>query len=430
MMKKNRHLYILIFVSAFSLIGLVVLQLHWIRSGVQLREAQFDHRVNMALHKVGRELHEHLHKRQRLAAQLTDKPQADTKAMLDTQSQRFLDSVLEAQFAYHHIRIGYQYFIINREAEKAEPAVALRLTESDWRETPYRGCLDSVLEVEGWDLRLCFPDKQEFIWTQLMGMLALSLLFITLVVGCFAFTIYMILRQKKLSQMTTDFINNMTHELKTPIATVSLASRMLQRDKVAGQPDKIRHYARIVEQENAKLTEQVEQVLQIARLEKGEVRLDRQQISVHDVLGEAVEVMALQVQNRGGHIETDFRAFTDDLCADRIHLRNIFLNLLDNANKYSLETPQISVRTRSTVQGIEVAIQDQGIGMTKDKQRQAFDKFYRVHTGDVHDVKGFGLGLAYVKMMTEAHEGTVNLSSEPGMGSTFTLFFPYSEPVA
>lgn len=427
-MKKNRRLYILILVSAFSLIGLMVLQLHWIRSGVQLREAQFDHRVNMALHKVGRELRKHLGERQRLAEQLRQ-PRAELQAALDTPSQQFLDSVLEAQFAYHHIDIGYRYFIINRKAEKIQYATAHRL-EPDWRETPYRGCLDNVLQVKGWDLRLCFPSKQEFIWAELTGMLTLSLLFITLVVGCFAFTIHMILRQKKLSQMTTDFINNMTHELKTPIATVSLASRMLQRDKVMALPDKIRHYARIIEQENTKLTEQVELVLQIARMEKGEVRLDRQKISVHEVLEEAVEVMRLQVQNRDGQIETDFQAFTDDLCADRIHLRNIFLNLLDNANKYSPEAPQISVRTRSAVQGIEVEIQDQGIGMTKDKQRQAFEKFYRVHTGDVHDIKGFGLGLAYVKMMTEAHSGTVNLSSEPGVGSTFTLFFPYSEPPA
>lgn len=428
-MKRNKRLFILILVSAFSLIGLVILQLHWIREGAQLKESQFDHRVNMALHKVGRELSRHVAERVRLAKYLdqTDTENTD-QARLNPPNHKLIDSLLHAQFTYHHIAIDYKFYIINRKAEKVRKKQGLYHLPTDWQQTPYRGCLDRVLKTEGWDLRICFPDKEEFIWAELASMLALSLLFISLVMSCFAFTIHMILKQKKLSQMTTDFINNMTHELKTPIATVSLASRMLQRDKILSLPEKVMHYARIIEQENSKLTEQVEQVLQIARLEKGEVGLDRNPVSLHEVLLEAVKVIELQVTNRNGQIETQLEAITDDLSADRMHLRNIFLNILDNANKYSPEAPFIKVRTRSQINGIEIAITDNGIGMSKDKQRQAFEKFYRAHTGNVHDVKGFGLGLAYVKMMVEAHGGRIQLESEPGKGTTFTLFFPYPEP--
>ncbi|MGF1532808.1 MAG: sensor histidine kinase [Bernardetiaceae bacterium] len=419
-MNKNQRLYALIGIAAFSLLGLVAVQVHWIQTGVQLKEAQFDHRVNMALHQVGRELARRLPScselRQGLAVETVC-------ADLPAPDYALLDSLLMAQFAYRHIEADYQFFVVNRTLEKTQVPVL----NTDWQQTPYRGCLDSVLEAKGWDLRICFPNKEEVIWAGLAGMLVLSVVFIGLVIGCFALTIYTILRQKKLSQMTTDFINNMTHELKTPIATVSLASRMLQREKVLQMPEKITHYARIIEQENTKLTEQVEQVLQMARLERGQLRIQPERLDLHAVLVQAIEVMNLQVQSRGGYIHFYPEATSQKIQADPMHLRNIFLNLLDNANKYSPEAPQITARTRNTSSGIEVQISDQGIGMSKDKQKHAFEKFYRAHTGNIHDVKGFGLGLAYVKLMTEAHNGTVRLQSEAGVGTTFTLFFPFDE---
>ena len=255
--------------------------------------------------------------------------------------------------------------------------------------------------------------------------LLLSLLFALIILGAFAYTIRVILQQKKLSEMKNDFINNMTHEFKTPIATISLASDSITNASVINNPDKIKRFANIIRQENNRMHGQVEKVLQMALVERGRIKLNFSNVNMHHVIDQAVSNMALQVERREGSISAQLDAIKCDMEGDLNHISNVINNLLDNANKYSPEKPEITVSTRNVSNGIEVTVSDNGIGMSKEAKKRIFEKFYRVHTGNLHDVKGFGLGLAYVKAMVTAHNGSVEVKSELGKGSSFILFFPF-----
>ena len=225
--------------------------------------------------------------------------------------------------------------------------------------------------------------------------------------------------------MKTDFINNMTHEFKTPIATISLAADSIMSPMVISSKDKITRFSNIIKQENKRMLSQVEKVLQMALIDKKEFTLKVSDVDMHQVIREAIENVNLQVQKRGGQITTDLQAGRPMIQGDATHLSNVIHNLLDNANKYSPEVPEISVHTRNVKGGLEVIVEDKGIGMSKEERKQIFEKFYRVPTGNLHDVKGFGLGLSYVKAITDAHEGKVSVESEPGKGSSFILFLPH-----
>ena len=275
-------------------------------------------------------------------------------------------------------------------------------------------------------MRLYFPDRARVLWQDSWWLLAASLFFTCLILFAFSYTLYVIMRQKKVSEMKNDFINNMTHEFKTPIATISLATDSLTSDKIIAQPDKVRRFARIITQENRRMLNQVEKVLQMALIDQREFGLQMEQVHLHEIISEAAAYIRMQVEKRGGQVDLDLSARQDTIQADRTHISNIFHNLLDNANKYSPEKPHIRVKTVNVSDGIEIRIQDSGIGLTPEARKQIFDKFYRVHTGNIHDVKGFGLGLSYVKAIVTAHEGNIDVESEPRQGSTFIVFLPYN----
>jgi two-component system phosphate regulon sensor histidine kinase PhoR len=270
-----------------------------------------------------------------------------------------------------------------------------------------------------------FPTKASFIWNSVMKTLLGSILFTGIILFCFAYTISVIFRQKKLSEMKNDFINNMTHEFKTPIATISLAADSIASPMVVNQPDKIRRFTDIIRQENKRMNNQVEKVLQMAQIDRQDFSLKLSDVNLHDVINHAVEYITLQVEKKEGNVVTELKAQNPIVQADMTHVSNVINNLMDNANKYSPEKPEISVATRNVSGGVEVIVSDKGIGMSKESRKHIFEKFYRVHTGNLHDVKGFGLGLSYVKAMMTAHQGSVDVKSELGKGSSFILFFPY-----
>ena len=273
-------------------------------------------------------------------------------------------------------------------------------------------------------LRLHFPNKSTWLWASLLPALIGTVLFTVLILFCFSYTIWVIFRQKKVSEMKNDFINNMTHEFKTPIATISLASDSIVSPMVIDSKDKIKRFAGIIQQENKRMLSQVEKVLQMALIDKQDFTLKLSSVDLHQVIEQAIDHTNLQVQTRGGEITKQLGADRPVIEGDQTHLANVIYNLLDNANKYSPEAPQILVETRNVSKGIEVIVKDHGIGMTKEARKQIFDKFYRVHTGNLHDVKGFGLGLSYVKAITDAHQGKIDVQSEPGKGSSFILYLP------
>jgi two-component system phosphate regulon sensor histidine kinase PhoR len=280
-------------------------------------------------------------------------------------------------------------------------------------------------ESPGW-LKVYFPNKSSWLWSSLIPTLLGTILFTGLILFCFSYTIYVIFLQKKVSEMKTDFINNMTHEFKTPIATISLASDSIISPMIISNKDKIKRFAGIIKQENKRMLSQVEKVLQMALIDKKDFELKISGVDVHTLIEQAVENANLQIQRRGGHIKTFLKATKYMIMGDMTHLSNVIHNLLDNANKYSPDSPEITVSTRNVTNGIEVIVEDKGVGMSKEVRKLIFDKFYRVPTGNLHDVKGFGLGLSYVKAITDAHNGVIEVKSEPGKGSSFILYFPFN----
>ncbi|MGF7141217.1 sensor histidine kinase [Roseimarinus sediminis] len=274
-------------------------------------------------------------------------------------------------------------------------------------------------------LSVYFPRQNWFVLKTLLLPAILSLLLSGLVLAVFVLSIYYILRQKKVSAMKSDFINNMTHEFKTPLATISVAADTILNPKVIDNREQVTKFTRVIKEENKRMNQQVETILQIARLDKREFEFKFEQLNLHQLAQKAVEAIRLQVEKRGGSIEAAYKAEHAVVMADQQHVFNLINNLLDNANKYSPGEPVISISTFNSERGVWLKVSDQGIGMSKQVQQKAFEHFYRETSGNIHNVKGFGLGLSYVKAVVEAHHGEVGIESQPGSGTTFSVFFPF-----
>jgi two-component system phosphate regulon sensor histidine kinase PhoR len=277
-------------------------------------------------------------------------------------------------------------------------------------------------------LYMYFPSLNSFVLNSIWKTLIAALLFTGAILFCFVYTVLVVFRQKKVSEMKTDFINNMTHEFKTPIATISLAADSIKSPVINSNPDKVVRFANIIKQENKRMLEQVEKVLQMAKFDRENLNLQLTQVDIHDVITQAVNNISLQVNQKEGTVEAILDAGKHIIEADENHISNIIHNLLDNANKYTPEKPNIKIFSKEKSDGIEVTVQDNGIGLSKEAQKHIFEKFYRVHTGNLHDVKGFGLGLSYVKALVTAHSGMVSVKSDLGKGSRFILKFPFTQP--
>ncbi|HZL10289.1 MAG TPA: HAMP domain-containing sensor histidine kinase [Prolixibacteraceae bacterium] len=274
-------------------------------------------------------------------------------------------------------------------------------------------------------LSIYFPEKESFIYKTLNWLLLISLIFSVIVLVTFSFSIYFLLKQKKISEMKSDFINNMTHEFKTPIATISVAADSITNSKIIENPERIRYFIEMIKKENLRMNRQVGDILTIARLDKKEFEFKWETINIHDVIEKAMQSIVLQVEKKGGSITSEFLAINPIAMSDPNHFSNLIYNLLDNANKYSYQTPEIKITTRNTSKGILIAIEDKGIGMTKAVQNRIFERFYRQTSGNIHNVKGFGLGLSYVKAVLEANHGSISVNSELGKGSRFEVFIPF-----
>lgn len=273
-------------------------------------------------------------------------------------------------------------------------------------------------------LTIYFPNRRNFLIRSL-GFIGVSSSILTLfLIITFSFTLYVIFRQKQLSEMKSDFVNNMTHELKTPISTISLASQMLSDSSIAPAEKNYERISGIINDETKRLGYQVERVLQMAKFDQGDLSLKFEELSMHDIIESVISNFLLQVESKNGMLIPSLHAENDCILADPIHMSNIISNLLDNAVKYTPHTPEIFIETRNIEQRLLITVRDNGVGISKANQRRIFDKFYRVSTGNIHNVKGFGLGLSYVKKIVEEHHGTISLDSEPGVGTSFFIKLP------
>jgi len=269
-----------------------------------------------------------------------------------------------------------------------------------------------------------FPERVRFIWSSVIGMLGLSILFTSIILIAFVTALTQIMKQRQISEIKTDFINNMTHEFKTPIATINLALDSIKNPKIIDDKEKVRRYLRMIREENKRMHAQVENVLRISKLEKNELNISKEGICLHDLLEDAISHIELIVEDRQGLINTELLATETSVLANETHFINVLVNVLDNAIKYSPDKPEISVKTQNVGNSILVKIKDRGSGMSKTAVKRVFEKFYREHTGNIHNVKGHGLGLAYVKRIVEDHNGHISVISEKGKGSTFTIKLP------
>lgn len=277
-------------------------------------------------------------------------------------------------------------------------------------------------------LSIQFPKQGAFIFKSMWLMLLISALMIGIIVYAFSFTIVTIIEQKKISEIKNDFINNMTHELKTPISTISLACEALKDPDLAQSTNLVTRYIGMISDENKRLGVLVENVLRSAVLEKGEFKLNLKEIDAQAVLDSVLDKLSILLKEKNSILNTHYNATKTVIEADEVHLTNIFNNLIDNAIKYSKDTPELTISTQNTADGIVISFKDNGIGISKENQKKVFDKLYRVPTGNIHNVKGFGLGLRYVKLLVEKHFGTVELESQLGKGSTFSVYLPFEQP--
>jgi len=335
-----------------------------------------------------------------------------------------INKLLQKEFRKRGIKINYQFAV-----EKVNAGVICKTNDFKIRtksDVYLRALFPNDLYSSKAYLTLYFPKEKKLFYKSL-GFMGASSIFLTIfLIMTFIATLLIIFRQKKLSQIKTDFVNNMTHELKTPISTISLASQMLKDKGIGVTEKKLKHISGIIEQESKRLGYQVEKVLQMAIFDKGKIKLNCEEIDVHLLLSNVASNFEMQVKNNNGNIILDLNAQKTIIRADEVHFLNILSNLVDNAIKYCNAEPEITLSAWDTRKKMFIAVKDNGIGISKNDQNRIFEKFYRVSTGNIHNVKGFGLGLCYVKTIVEEHGGSINIESQTGKGSRFILSFPFN----
>ncbi|MDC6354266.1 MULTISPECIES: sensor histidine kinase [Robiginitalea] len=336
-------------------------------------------------------------------------------------SRQEIELLLDRELADRNLDIDYEYGVYSRGLPTK---VRSRKYKYD-RENYYKAPL--FRDIEGnteYALLLSFPRKKKFLLNSVLSMAGLSLLFTLIIMVAYASAIYQLIRQKQISEIKSDFINNMTHEFKTPIATINLAVEAIKNPKIMDDREKVNRYLQMIRDENKRMHAQVENVLRISKLEKNQLDISKERVDVHDLIRQAITHVELIVLDRGGYVKAHLDAERSEVLANEMHFGNVMVNILDNAVKYSPEAPKIDVYTEVANNAILIRVQDQGAGMSKAVLKRIFEKFYREHTGDIHNVKGHGLGLAYVKKIVEDHQGEVYAESEKGKGSTFYIKLP------
>lgn len=336
-----------------------------------------------------------------------------------------IENAIQKSLNYAGIETPFEYAVIKNG--NVQEGSYKKYDKNDFLRSKYRVRLfpDNLISQDI-ILSIIFPQKTNYVLGSMGLILGGSMLFSLFILATFALSLWFILTQKKISEVKSDFLNNMTHEFKTPIATISLAADTITNPKIIRNEEKVRHFIGMIKKENSRMNKKVETILQIASLDKKEIDFRFRSVSLHTIIQHAIETIDIQVQQRNGKIIQHLDAEQPEILGDYDHLTNLVNNFLDNALKYSPDFPEITVSTRNADGGIIISFEDKGIGMTKAVQSKIFERFYRQASGNVHDVKGFGLGLNYARAIIDAHKGNVKVTSEPGKGSRFEVFLPFN----
>lgn len=431
-----------------AILSVLFIQIFWIKGTIKaqnravailerqdsLNLQQFEEQVRVALRNVVELISTHHDDKSDLYGAVKQK--SSNYYLVDVNEDLhpyYLEQLLKRTFYDHGISQDFQYGIYDCFNDSIVYGNLIKFTP----DSLYSPVSDTVTGItspslewkkDGHYFTVFFPEifaqpSEEYILEDSKPWLYL-LIIVTLILVFFGFTVSVILRQKRISEVKTDFINNMTHEFKTPISTIGLSSEALLRENFENDEDRLKKYASIIYKENKRLENQVERVLNIAKLNKDDLVLKKSEVDIHEVLEQAAESFRVNQLDSGGEINLNLAAEEYTITADDVHITNVVFNLVENAVKYTKGNPRINIRTSNVKKGITIEVQDNGIGIKKENLKQIFDKFYRVSTGNIHDVKGFGLGLFYVKTIVEAHNGTINVKSQVGEGSTFSIWLP------
>jgi two-component system phosphate regulon sensor histidine kinase PhoR len=418
---KNSTIRLIVILATLSIVGITITQIYWVRRAFDLKEAEFNRTVSTALYNVAQQIFD---------INKTPSPAANPVKQLSTNyyvvmvnselDASLLEYLLRTEFEKRSIVADFEYGVYDCSRQ--------RMIYGDY--VPLKTAKEKITSKhlpqwanQGYHFGVQFPNREAHLINQ-MGIWSFSSVVLLLVIVFFAYTLFAILKQKRLSEIQKDFINNMTHEFKTPISTIAVSTEVLKDPRIVQQPERLLNYATIIEKENTRLKQQVERVLQMARLDKEDIGLKKEPLDIHQLLGEAIRNTSIALQEKQGQVEVEPLAERHEVQADKLHLTNVFNNLLDNAIKYCKHNPAITIRTLNRDRSLTVEVKDNGIGITPEDQKRVFQKFYRVPTGNVHDVKGFGLGLSYVKTVVEAHGGHITVRSEFGKGSVFSVYLP------
>jgi two-component system, OmpR family, phosphate regulon sensor histidine kinase PhoR len=419
---KSSTIRLVVVLATLCIIGITITQVYWVKRAFDLKESEFERQVNTALINVAQQI---------FSLSNTPSPANNPVKQLSTNyfvvsvnsqiDASLLEFLLRTEFEKRNIKADFEYGIYDCTHEKMVYGNYVSMRSDDKNEP--------VKKLPNWTnhgyyFGVQFPNREAQILNQ-MGIWSFSSVVLLLVIVFFAYTLFVILKQKRLSEIQKDFINNMTHEFKTPIATIAVSTEVLKNPDIVKQPERLLNYTTIIENENKRLKKHVERVLQMARLDKEDIGLKKENINLHEVIQEVVEGMRVTLHEKQGNTELVLEATQPFVTADRHHLTNVIYNLIDNAIKYCKDCPFITIRTKQDEKGLILEVQDNGIGVNEEHHKRIFQKFFRVPTGNVHDVKGFGLGLNYVKQIVEAHRGRVSLESVIGSGSTFRVYLPY-----
>jgi len=407
--------------AAISILGITSTQIYWVRKAFDLKENQFNDDVNRALENVASQIFE-VNKMPVPANGLVSQESSNyftvsVNGPIDTNLLGFL---LRNEFDKRNIVADYEYGVYDCSDQCMMGGNYISPTKNkipvSLNELP-------ALKMDGYYFGVRFPQIEANLIGQ-MGIWGFSSVVMLVVIFFFVYTLFVILKQRRLSEVQKDFINNMTHEFKTPLSTIAISTSVLKDPSIIHNPERLLNYATIIENESSRLKQQVERVLQMARTEKSDAVLKKEKSDLHELIRDAVKNISTFLQSQTGTIDIYLKASHSLVEVDKLHFTNVIHNLLDNAIKYSEASPVISVSTLNQGKNFIIEVKDNGIGISSENRKKIFHRFYRVPTGNLHDVKGFGLGLNYVKLIVKAHKGKITVQSDPNGGSTFTIVLP------
>ncbi len=407
---------IIIIISSIALLGLIFTQVLWIRKEIDLAKEHFDHRADNALMDIMNEL------KNRKTAETANSGTALSQSIFSVLDTAFLDELVRKYVNYHMLDDRYYYAVVRSGTD----TIAFRSASFPAvlpEEKPYKACLSRIYEGAYYNIALYFPQKNRTVLLSQLAWIGLTLIFLVIIIIGVAWIIITYLRQKKLTEMKNDFVNNVTHEFKTPVSTIALATEVLMHTEPRTNPGRVTNYARIIHDENERMRKQIDRVLQVAQQDHNQIVLNVEEVDVHQLINAVVSNLCLESEKEV-KVNYQLDAINPLIHADIMYVTSTITNITENAVKYSTGSPRLVVRTKNFNDGLLISFEDNGIGMSKDSMRYIFNKFYRVPTGNVHNVKGFGLGLYYAKIVTEAHGGYIKVSSEPNKGSRFDVYMP------